>query len=357
MDAERPRSAQLGAGTGEPGPHPRPGRGRLWGQIPGSGVDPGAVPVPGEAPGLDPGAVPGAPRGTALQGRPWGGSRLIPVDPGSRGGVGVGGRLRGWIPVAGADPGSRGGSRGGAGSRGGSRGGAGSRGGPGADPVPPWPRCRCGAGVGRSGRGQPGSRNKRLCRLLDTIPGEAAAQLVDCAMDLEPRQKLLPDSAPWAAKAKQNSMILENHGSKGISQPCPRCVAGESGVSQLVPGRFPAGAPQAVTHHCHHRKELQHCLWSITQPCSCLPALLRVLHPLLVPSDPALLFPGSALPQCAPAPHTQCQQLSPQLRHTQQSLSSPRTALQLQPQECQEQGMEESSLGGWDCIPAAGIGP
>lgn len=66
-------------------------------------------------------------------------------------------------------------------------------------------------------------------------------------------------------------------------------------------------------------------MWSITQPCSCLPVLLRVLHPLLVPSDPALLFPGSALPQCAPAPHTQCQQLSPQLRHTQQSLSSPRT--------------------------------
>ncbi|XP_053805297.1 uncharacterized protein C10orf143 homolog isoform X1 [Vidua chalybeata] len=70
---------------------------------------------------------------------------------------------------------------------------------------------------------------KRVCRLLDTIPREAAAQLVDCAMDVDSRQKLLPDSAPWAAKTKQNSMILENHGSKGISQPCPRCVAGESG--------------------------------------------------------------------------------------------------------------------------------
>ncbi|KAF2978436.1 hypothetical protein EK904_005028 [Melospiza melodia maxima] len=71
------------------------------------------------------------------------------------------------------------------------------------------------------------TQKKRLCRLLDTIPGQAAAQLRDCAMDLDPRQKLLPDSAPWAAK--QNSVVLENHGSKGISQPCPRCVAGESG--------------------------------------------------------------------------------------------------------------------------------
>lgn len=105
---------------------------------------------------------------------------------------------------------------------------------------------------------------------MDTIPREAGAQLMDCAMDLDSRQKFLPDSAPWAAKAKQNSVvsshcprvcykitfeihfiiklqiialfkkifdgfvsgfvpqILENHGSKGTSQPCPRCVAGES---------------------------------------------------------------------------------------------------------------------------------
>ncbi|XP_041317060.1 uncharacterized protein C10orf143 homolog [Pyrgilauda ruficollis] len=70
---------------------------------------------------------------------------------------------------------------------------------------------------------------KRVCRLLGTAAGEAGAQLVGCAMDQDSRQKLLPDSAPWAAKTKQNSVILENHGSKGISQPCPRCVAGESG--------------------------------------------------------------------------------------------------------------------------------
>ncbi|XP_058666248.1 uncharacterized protein C10orf143 homolog [Ammospiza nelsoni] len=83
------------------------------------------------------------------------------------------------------------------------------------------------AALGPGAAGEP--ECKRLCRLLDTIPGQAAAQLRDCAMDLDPRQKLLPDSAPWAAKAKQNSVVLENHGSKGISQPCPRCVAGESG--------------------------------------------------------------------------------------------------------------------------------
>nr|XP_031361169.1 uncharacterized protein C10orf143 homolog [Lonchura striata domestica] len=70
---------------------------------------------------------------------------------------------------------------------------------------------------------------KRVCQLLDTIPREAGAQLVSCAMDVDSRQKLPPDSAPWAARTKQNSVILENHGSNGISQPCPRCVAGESG--------------------------------------------------------------------------------------------------------------------------------
>ncbi|KAM3666570.1 uncharacterized protein C10orf143 homolog [Ammospiza maritima maritima] len=29
--------------------------------------------------------------------------------------------------------------------------------------------------------------------------------------------------------AGEPECVLENHGSKGISQPCPRCVAGESG--------------------------------------------------------------------------------------------------------------------------------
>ncbi|KAM4896792.1 uncharacterized protein C10orf143 homolog isoform 1-T1 [Sylvia borin] len=84
---------------------------------------------------------------------------------------------------------------------------------------------------GRRGALGPGAAGepecKRVCRVLDTIPREA--QLLDCAMELDSRQKFLPDSAPWAAKTKQNSVILENHGSKGTSQPCPRCVAGESG--------------------------------------------------------------------------------------------------------------------------------
>ncbi|XP_041271591.1 uncharacterized protein C10orf143 homolog isoform X3 [Onychostruthus taczanowskii] len=89
---------------------------------------------------------------------------------------------------------------------------------------------------GRRGALGPGAAGepecKRACRLLGTAPGEAGAQLVGCAMDQDSRQKLLPASAPWAAKTKQNSVILENHGSKGISQPCPRCVAGESSQNE-----------------------------------------------------------------------------------------------------------------------------
>ncbi|OWK51017.1 hypothetical protein RLOC_00006141 [Lonchura striata] len=83
------------------------------------------------------------------------------------------------------------------------------------------------AALGPGAAGEP--ECKRVCQLLDTIPREAGAQLVSCAMDVDSRQKLPPDSAPWAARTKQNSVILENHGSNGISQPCPRCVAGESG--------------------------------------------------------------------------------------------------------------------------------
>ncbi|KAM7047397.1 uncharacterized protein C10orf143 homolog [Acridotheres tristis] len=78
--------------------------------------------------------------------------------------------------------------------------------------------------LGPGGIGEP--ECKRVCQLLDTFPGEPGAQLVDCAMDLDSRHKFLPDPA---AKTKHNSMILENHESKGTSQPCPRCVAGESG--------------------------------------------------------------------------------------------------------------------------------
>ncbi|XP_037997266.1 uncharacterized protein C10orf143 homolog [Motacilla alba alba] len=83
------------------------------------------------------------------------------------------------------------------------------------------------AALGPGAAGEP--ECKRACRLLDTFPGQAGAQLVDCAMDLDSRQSLLPEPAPWAARTKQNPVVLDNHGSKGIPQPCPRCVAGESG--------------------------------------------------------------------------------------------------------------------------------
>ncbi|XP_029886175.1 uncharacterized protein C10orf143 homolog [Aquila chrysaetos chrysaetos] len=70
---------------------------------------------------------------------------------------------------------------------------------------------------------------KRACKPLETIPNEADARLIDCAMELDSKQKISADCDPWATKTKQNSMIFENHGSRGTAQPCPRCIAGESG--------------------------------------------------------------------------------------------------------------------------------
>ncbi|XP_063261151.1 uncharacterized protein C10orf143 homolog [Prinia subflava] len=80
---------------------------------------------------------------------------------------------------------------------------------------------------GPGGAGEP--ECKRPCRLQDTVPRQACAQLGGCATDGDARQRSLPDPAPCAARARHSSMISENHGSKGTSQPCPRCVAGESG--------------------------------------------------------------------------------------------------------------------------------
>ncbi|XP_051657197.1 uncharacterized protein C10orf143 homolog [Manacus candei] len=99
---------------------------------------------------------------------------------------------------------------------------------------PPFPaRGRRGA-LGPGGPGEP--ERKRVCKLLESIPGEANGYLMDCTMELDSRQKLSPDCGPWAAKPKQNSMILENHGSKGAAQPCPRCIAGESGHFSHIMG-------------------------------------------------------------------------------------------------------------------------
>ncbi|XP_076195360.1 uncharacterized protein C10orf143 homolog isoform X2 [Aptenodytes patagonicus] len=47
-------------------------------------------------------------------------------------------------------------------------------------------------------------------------------------MELDSKQKISPDCGPWTTKTKQNSVIFENHGSRGTAQPCPRCIAGES---------------------------------------------------------------------------------------------------------------------------------
>ncbi|XP_071420105.1 uncharacterized protein C10orf143 homolog [Pithys albifrons albifrons] len=95
------------------------------------------------------------------------------------------------------------------------------------------PQPMAGAVRGRRGQCGPGGagepERKRVCQLLESIPREAGAHLVDCAMELDARQKPAPACGPWAEKTKQNSMTLENHGSKGAAQPCPRCVAGESG--------------------------------------------------------------------------------------------------------------------------------
>ncbi|KAM6090933.1 uncharacterized protein C10orf143 homolog isoform 1-T1 [Theristicus caerulescens] len=82
---------------------------------------------------------------------------------------------------------------------------------------------------GALGAQEPGEpERKRVCKPLETIPNEADARLIDGAMELDSKQKISTDCGPWATKTKQNSMIFENHGSRGTAQPCPRCIAGES---------------------------------------------------------------------------------------------------------------------------------
>ncbi|XP_065495568.1 uncharacterized protein C10orf143 homolog [Caloenas nicobarica] len=77
---------------------------------------------------------------------------------------------------------------------------------------------------------QPGEpERKRACKPVETIPKEADAFLIGCAMELDSKQKISTDWGPRPAKTKQNSVIFENHGSRGTAQPCPRCIAGESG--------------------------------------------------------------------------------------------------------------------------------
>ncbi|KAM6265809.1 uncharacterized protein C10orf143 homolog [Porphyrio hochstetteri] len=85
-------------------------------------------------------------------------------------------------------------------------------------------------GALRAHEPEPGEpERKRACKPLETIPNQPDARLGDCAMELDLRRKISTDSGPWATKTKQNSTIFENHGSRGAAQPCPRCIAGESG--------------------------------------------------------------------------------------------------------------------------------
>ncbi|XP_061202747.1 uncharacterized protein C10orf143 homolog [Neopsephotus bourkii] len=77
---------------------------------------------------------------------------------------------------------------------------------------------------------EPGEpERKRACKRLETIPNETETRLLGYAMELDSKQQISSDCGPWATKAKQNSMVFENHGSRGTAQPCPRCIAGESG--------------------------------------------------------------------------------------------------------------------------------
>ncbi|XP_064001396.1 uncharacterized protein C10orf143 homolog [Pogoniulus pusillus] len=70
---------------------------------------------------------------------------------------------------------------------------------------------------------------KRLCKPLEPLPNQAGALLIDCAVEVDSNQKISACCGPWAAKPKQNSVSFENQGSRGTAQPCPRCMAGESG--------------------------------------------------------------------------------------------------------------------------------
>lgn len=48
---------------------------------------------------------------------------------------------------------------------------------------------------------------KRACKPVETIPKEADAFLIGCAMELDSKQKISADWGPWATKTKQNSMV------------------------------------------------------------------------------------------------------------------------------------------------------
>ncbi|XP_054238698.1 uncharacterized protein C10orf143 homolog [Indicator indicator] len=76
---------------------------------------------------------------------------------------------------------------------------------------------------------------KRPCKPLESLPNQAGALLIDCAMELDSKQKISAGSGPWAAKTKQNLVSFENNGSRGTAQPCPRCIAGESGHFNHIP--------------------------------------------------------------------------------------------------------------------------
>lgn len=48
---------------------------------------------------------------------------------------------------------------------------------------------------------------KRVCKPLEAIPNEVDARLIDCAMELDSKQKVSSGCGPWATKTKQNSMV------------------------------------------------------------------------------------------------------------------------------------------------------
>ncbi|XP_027675373.1 uncharacterized protein C10orf143 homolog isoform X2 [Chelonia mydas] len=103
-------------------------------------------------------------------------------------------------------------------------------------------RRRRGALVPPESAGEP--ERKRVCKSLEPIPNESdfCHQLNECAMDywtmeLDSKQKGTTEQfIPQTPKEKPNSMIFQNHGSKGTAQPCPRCIAGESGHFNHIMG-------------------------------------------------------------------------------------------------------------------------
>lgn len=52
---------------------------------------------------------------------------------------------------------------------------------------------------------------KRVCKPLEAVPNEVDARLIDCAMELDSKQKASSGCGPWATKTKQNSMVCLHH--------------------------------------------------------------------------------------------------------------------------------------------------